>query len=118
MPVLNGLLGGIDMNCSICRILVMPCALALMCLPQADAQVLYGSIVGTVVDTSGSVVPLANVKITNSSTGQSREVMTTQTGTYALTDALPGSYEVAISAEGFRTAQVTNVSVTINTVVR
>src|SRR5439155_27044667 len=106
------------MNCSICRINVMLCALVLVCLPPADAQVLYGSIVGTVVDTSGSVVPLANAKITNSSTGQSREVMTTQAGTYALTDVLPGSYSVTISAQGFRTAQVTNVSVTINTVVR
>src|SRR5262249_38488502 len=51
-------------------------------------------------------------------TGQSRDVLTTQAGTYSFTDALPGNYTVTISAPGFRTAQVTNVSVTINTVVR
>jgi hypothetical protein len=86
--------------------------------PSAYAQVLYGSIVGTVLDASGSVVPGATTKIVNTSTGQSREVTSTETGTYSFADVLAGSYTVTISAQGFRAAQTTNVPVTINTVVR
>ena len=42
----------------------------------ADAQVLYGSIVGTLTDQTGAVVPKAAVTVTNTSTGLSRQVTT------------------------------------------
>ena len=50
---------------------------ALGCLVQsADAQVLYGSLVGTVADQSGAVVPQATLTLTNTATGQVRETTT------------------------------------------
>ena len=45
-----------------------------------SAQVLYGSIVGNVVDESGSAVPGATVTITTGGTGASHEVVTDATG--------------------------------------
>ena len=42
----------------------------------ASAQVLYGSIVGTLTDETGAVVPNAVVDVTNTSTGLSRQATT------------------------------------------
>src|SRR2546428_132017 len=86
--------------------------------PRADAQVLYGSIVGTVLDRTGSMVPNASVRIMNSATGQSRDGATTDQGSYTFVDLLPGAYSVTIGAKGFRTYSVTGVQVIINTVSR
>src|SRR5438874_12297282 len=92
-------------------------SLALTNLP-ADAQVLYGSIVGAVQETSGSAVPGAVVKITNDSTGQSHEAATSNDGHYSFVDILPGPYTVTITAKGFRTSRTINTQVSINTVTR
>lgn len=42
--------------------------------PSMHAQVLYGSVVGTVQDQSGAVIPGANVTLTSAGTGQTREI--------------------------------------------
>jgi hypothetical protein len=81
------------------------------------AQFLYGSLVGTVEDSSGAAVPKATVQITNTGTGQTREVTTSDVG-YSFTDLQPGTYSVIVSVQGFRTARVPDVTVTINTVAR
>ena len=43
---------------------------------SASAQVLYGSIVGTLTDETGGVVPGAVVTVKNASTGLSKEATT------------------------------------------
>ena len=50
--------------------------------PTANAQVLYGSLVGTVTDQAGASVPGANVRITSLGTTQSRETETDAEGNY------------------------------------
>ena len=82
------------------------------------AQFLYGSLVGAVEDSSGAVIPDAKVQITNTGTGQSKEISTSADGSYSFTDLQPGTYSVAVSAKGFRTARAQEVTVTINTVSR
>ncbi len=91
-------------------------AIGLSC--PARAQVLYGSIVGVVQDASGAVVPNATVKAVNEATGQSREAITTEDGTYVLNDVVAGPYTITISAQGFRTSQTDHVAVNINMVSR
>src|SRR4029453_15579971 len=49
---------------------------------RADAQVLYGSVLGDVKDTTGASVPGANVVITNKGTGLTREAVTDTAGHY------------------------------------
>src|SRR5579864_1623764 len=90
----------------------------LLTFRPATAQVLYGSIVGTVQDSSGSAVPGATVTITNTSTGQSHETTTSNDGLYSFVDILAGPYTVTVTAKGFRTSRTTNTEVTINTVTR
>jgi len=89
----------------------------LISLPMA-AQIYYGSIVGTVEDQSGAVVPTATVTITNTATGQSRETTSDGEGRYALNNVLPGTYDLKVSAQGFKTLARGGTAVTINTVTR
>jgi hypothetical protein len=51
-----------------------------MFVPASSAQVLYGSVVGTVKDQTGAMIPGATVTITNAQTGQTRESISDATG--------------------------------------
>lgn len=78
----------------------------------------YGSIVGTVTDQSGAVVPNVNITATNADTGQSKTDVTDQSGRFSLQSMLPGKYNVLIESKGFRRIEQTGVEVTPNTVTR
>ena len=86
--------------------------------PTAVAQVLYGSLVGTVTDQSGAVVPNAQVKAVNPATGETREVTADEAGRFTLGNVTPGTYAVRISAPGFRQYNKTGVEAAVNTVSR
>lgn len=98
-------------------VLLMACLLALEASATL-AQVLYGSIVGTVTDPSGAVVPKAEVKAINPQTGETRSVTTDDAGRYVLGNVVPGTYEIHVNASGFRQTVMTGVTATINTVTR
>ncbi len=85
---------------------------------QAYSQVLYGSIVGTVTDPSGAVVPGAAVTATDVATGQTRTDTTDQSGRFSLLNLLPDKYNLTVLAKGFRKLEQTNLGVTPNTVNR
>jgi outer membrane receptor protein involved in Fe transport len=84
----------------------------------AAAQVLYGSLVGLVEDSTGSVIPNAAITATNRSTGQTYEVQTDSAGNYTITNVLPGDYDLKTSVSGFRVQNLTGLRVTPNTVTR
>jgi hypothetical protein len=85
---------------------------------RATAQVLYGTLVGSVSDPTGAAVPNAAVTATNQGTGQQWTTTTNPLGAYALTSLPPGTYEVAISAQGFRTFTRRNIPLPANGTVR
>jgi hypothetical protein len=93
-------------------------ALCLAVGVPASAQVFYGSIVGAVTDPSGAAIPNASITITNTNTGQSRDVKTDSGGRYTISDVTAGNYDIKVAAPGFRTFDKTGVTLTINTVVR
>jgi len=82
------------------------------------AQALYGSIVGVVTDASGAVVPSATVKATQTGTGQVRQATTNEAGSYSFPTLLQGTYDVAVSHQGFETFITHGISVAIDGVVR
>jgi len=86
--------------------------------PTASAQVLYGSVVGTVTDQTGAVVPKASVTVTNVETGQAKETTTDDAGYYSIINVLEGRYNLTVKATGFRPYEEKDVSVSINTVTR
>ena len=84
----------------------------------AGAQVLYGSVVGSVKDAQGATVPGATVTITNKETGLTLETATNPEGAYSFTNVLPGPYDVKISLTGFRESLRQNVPVSISNISR
>lgn len=68
----------------------------------AYAQSTTGTILGTVTDASGGVLPGATVTITNTGTGLTRIIPTSSDGAF-LAPALPsGTYQVDVTLEGFK----------------
>ena len=92
-------------------------AVTLLASPS-HAQILYGSIVGTVTDAQGAKVPGAAVTITNKETNLTRDAVTDHEGNYSLTNVLAGPYDVKVALTGFREAVRTNVPVTIGQISR
>jgi carboxypeptidase family protein len=86
--------------------------LALAVVTPAAAQVhIAGAIAGTVIDSSGGVVPGARVQLVDEGTGIQREATTTESGTFLFPDLSFGSYRVTVALDGFQTAIFSNVRV-------
>ena len=80
----------------------------LWCLPfLALAQ--DASIVGTVTDPTGSVVPNVQITITNIATGLTHTIKTNETGQYVAPDLPIGHYTVKAEGSGFKAAEQKNV---------
>jgi hypothetical protein len=75
---------------------------ALIATP-AWAQTQLGTLFGTVTDTSGAVVPGAEVSVENVSTGLKRDGRTDKTGEYQLVGLPTGRYTLRVQKEGFQT---------------
>ncbi len=67
------------------------------------AQAPTGTILGTVKDESGAVIPNATITITNKSTNVARNITTNTEGLYSAPALQPGDYEVRAEMMGFRT---------------
>ena len=78
---------------------------AMLCVREASAQVLYGSVTGTVTDQSGAVVPAAQIIITNESTSLKREATTDASGQYRILDLPEGTYTITVTATGFQASR-------------
>ncbi len=72
----------------------------------AQTTISTGSILGTISDPTGAVVPSARVTITSKATGQSRSLVTTGSGTYESGPLQPGEYTVRIESKGFQTFEL------------
>ncbi len=84
----------------------------------ARAQLLYGSVVGIVKDSTGARLPGATITVTNRDTALTRETTADAEGAYNLVNILPGPYDVKVSLQGFREAIRSGVPVTIGQVAR
>ena len=67
----------------------------------AMAQVERASIIGTVTDNSGAVLPGVQVKITNEGTNTATTVTTDAAGAYSAVNLTPGSYSIEAGKPGF-----------------
>jgi len=80
-------------------------------MPRANAQAVYGSILGTVTDPQGAAVVGAKVMITDQNKGTTQQTTTNDSGNYSVTHLIPDAYGVKIEAQGFKTAEQKNVLV-------
>src|SRR5215471_18189002 len=89
------------MECLYSRFGRVVCFITLAWLPLT-AQTTTGSIVGTVTDVTGAVVPGAAVTITNVDTGIATKAPTDSSGNYVVTALPVGHYSVTVEARGFK----------------
>ena len=86
--------------------------LAPICWSQDNA-----TITGFVTDTSGALVPNANITLTNNATNQARETVANSAGNYRFANVGIGTYSMTILAQGFqkytKTGMVVNVAATL-----
>ena len=84
----------------------------------ARAQVLYGGLIGDVADPSRAVLPGATVTVTNRDTGLQRETTTDGSGAYSFRDLQPGTYELKVTLNGFKSYARAGLTVTLNAIAR
>jgi hypothetical protein len=81
--------------------------------PRAHAQTSYGSVVGTVTDSSGASVQGARVVLRNEGTDARTATTTGEGGTYSFINLNPGSYTLTVSEQGFESSRRSKVDVQI-----
>lgn len=77
-----------------------------------------GSILGTVTDTTGAVIPKVQITITNEATNVPFHTVTSSSGAYVAPTLGPGRYTVTATMKGFQTSQTTGVNLAVDQKVR
>jgi hypothetical protein len=77
------------------------------------AQGVYGTVQGTVTDSSGASIPNTEVTSRELSTGITQKVATNQNGIYVLSSMRPGTYEISAHKAGFSDSTRTGVVVSV-----
>lgn len=91
------------------RLLTISAIFLLLAVPAAWGQGNVGTLNGTILDSTGAVIPGATVVSTNNGTGVENSTSSTSAGAYTLPYLAPGTYTLRITAPGFRTANRENV---------
>src|SRR5215472_14004310 len=84
----------------------------------AFSQAVNATIVGTVTDISGGIMPNAKVTITEANTGVSHSGVTNESGFYTFADLPPGTYSVTVEQTGFKKETRADIIVQVNSTVR
>jgi hypothetical protein len=78
---------------------------------SAWAQVVKGSISGTVIDTSGAVVPDAQITATSQETSEHYSAVTDHAGLFHIALVSVGTYVVEVSKTGFKSLTLNGLNV-------
>jgi len=89
--------------------------LAVLCATLAYSQAVNATLLGTIADPSGGVVPNAKVSITEVNTGVVKTTTTNESGNYNFPDLPPGTYKVSVELSGFKRAEQSGIDVLVNT---
>lgn len=80
---------------------------------RVSAQMVGGTISGTVVDPSGAVIADVKISVTNAATGSVANAATNSVGVFVAPNLPPGTYEVSASATGFSTLVRNRITLTV-----
>jgi Carboxypeptidase regulatory-like domain/TonB dependent receptor len=107
------------MNFSFALRIVSAVALtAILANSVAFGQSTFGTILGTVRDQSGAVMPGSAVTVENVGTSVRRSTITDETGFYTAPNLEPGTYKVRIQLPGFQVAEYTGIQLTARQTIR
>jgi len=80
---------------------------------SAAAQDTTGTILGTITDASGAVLPGVTISVKNVDTSQARTIVSDSAGRYRVPLLQPGRYEVTVQLSGFQTMVRSGITVTV-----
>ncbi|MGC1783972.1 MAG: TonB-dependent receptor [Acidobacteriaceae bacterium] len=89
--------------------------LAAICVRPAFSQAVYGTIYGTVADSTGAVIPGATITVTDISKNVSVTTTTNASGDYRVEHLIPDTYRVEAAAQGFNKGTIEHVVVFADT---
>jgi len=96
------------------KVLLAAVVCSVLCLCSSLYGQANGTLLGTVADKTGSVIPGANVKITSQATGLVRETRTDDSGHY-LVPLLPVAfYTIHVEAQGFQTTEQKDIRLQVD----
>ena len=90
-------------------------AVALLCLSggrYSCAQSIQGSIIGTIQDKAGAVVPGATLTLKNLDEGSTRTTTSNTSGDYQFLDLVPARYDIEVTAPGFESWKISGAQLT------
>jgi hypothetical protein len=93
--------------------LALSLLLVLGCAAIAASQTTLGRLSGSVLDSSGAVLPGATITLTNEETNQVQTAVSSANGAYTFPQVQVGLYRVEIALQGFKTASFTKVAVAV-----
>jgi hypothetical protein len=96
---------------ALCVLMISVCDLAIPL--QVNAQT-AAAVNGTVTDTSGALIPDAQILLTNINTSAQQTTRTGSSGTFSIVNIQPGSYTLRASKQGFETAEKTGIVLQVN----
>ncbi len=96
------------------RLLAVVCFVTAVIVVPASAQISTGTIVGVVEDSSGAVVPNAEVILTHTATAESRHSRTTSSGEFNVPFLHLGNYTVTVTAGGFKTKTLSGITLRVD----
>ena len=80
----------------------------------ARAQLYAGSLTGVVSDSSGGIIPGANVTLVDENKGFSRSETTDNAGRYSFRGVPPGTYRIAVNMKGFHEKARGGIAIDVN----
>jgi hypothetical protein len=83
--------------------------------PCAMAQAVFGQILGTVTDPTGAAIPGATITVTDVAKGTSVTLTSNGTGEFTVEHLIPDTYNVKISAQGFKAYEQSGLQVFADT---
>jgi Carboxypeptidase regulatory-like domain len=92
-------------------------AASLLAVP-AMSQSFYGSLIATVKDAQGAIIPGANVVLVNTATNDRREGVSGADGTYQFVNLVPGAYRLEVELTGFQRYVRDGIQVNVQTTPR
>jgi len=96
------------------KILYTMC-LAALCASAAWSQTVNATLLGTVTDVSGAVMPNAKVTVTETQTGVAHNTQTNDSGNYIVPNLPQGIYSVTVEAGGFKKETRSQVNLVVDT---
>jgi hypothetical protein len=82
-------------------------------LYRVDAQVVGGTLSGTITDATGATIANAAVLVHNDETGNERRLQTGPDGRYAAPSIPVGSYTITVDAEGFTQQRRSGIALSV-----